>query len=263
MQLSVYSLKNCTCLWCSRHRVTRHQYYLQLRKDILEDRLYCNEETGMFLAALALQAEFGDYMSELYGRNYYQLEQFVSKRMMEKMALPNLKEELPRLHANNSQMLPEEAETEYLKIAQQLPEYGMVFHRVGREKKPVVGELVLGVCATGIIVYELKNHLRTVTRRFLWRETDTISANHRKLTIESGGPSGKKHSFVTESSKIAQYLLSLCSGQHKFHSEMSSRQLSHSIAQGKGLLEHTHTHTHKHTHTHNYLFIMIICCLSR
>uniref|UniRef100_A0A8C7J393 FERM and PDZ domain containing 2 n=1 Tax=Oncorhynchus kisutch TaxID=8019 RepID=A0A8C7J393_ONCKI len=217
------------------HRVTLHQYYLQLRKDILEDRLYCNEETGMFLAALALQAEFGDYMSELYGRNYYQLEQFVSKRMLEKMALPNLKEELPRLHANNAQMLPEEAETEYLKIAQQLPEYGMVFHRVGREKKPVVGELVLGVCATGIIVYELKNHLRTVTRRFLWRETDTISANHRKLTIECGGPSGKKHSFVTESSKIAQYLLSLCSGQHKFHSEMSSRQLSHSIAQDENI----------------------------
>jgi hypothetical protein len=53
----------------------------------------------------------------------------------------------------------------------------MVFHRVCREKKPVVGELVLGVCATGIIVYELKNHLRTVTQRFLWRETDTISAN--------------------------------------------------------------------------------------
>lgn len=48
-----------------RHRLTRHQYYLQLRKDILEDRLYCNEETGLFLAALALQAEFGDYMPEV------------------------------------------------------------------------------------------------------------------------------------------------------------------------------------------------------
>lgn len=49
----------------SRHRLTQHQYYLQLRKDILEDRLYCNEETGLFLAALALQAEFGDYMAEV------------------------------------------------------------------------------------------------------------------------------------------------------------------------------------------------------
>uniref|UniRef100_A0A671YM84 FERM and PDZ domain containing 2 n=1 Tax=Sparus aurata TaxID=8175 RepID=A0A671YM84_SPAAU len=182
------------------HRLTRHQYYLQLRKDILEDRLYCNEETGLFLVALALQAEFGDYMPEVLRTNL--------------------------IHA---QMLPEEAETEYLKIAQQLPEYGVMFHRVGREKRPVVGELVLGVCAKGIIVYEMKNHLRTVTRRFLWRETDSISTGRRKLIIECGGPSGKKHSFVTESSKIAQYLLNLCSAQHKFHSEMTSRQLNHTM----------------------------------
>ncbi|XP_071336822.1 tyrosine-protein phosphatase non-receptor type 13 isoform X2 [Trachinotus anak] len=211
------------------HRLTRHQYYLQLRKDILEDRLYCNEETGLFLAALALQAEFGDYMPELYGKNYYQPEHYVSKRMLEKLALPNVKEELPRLHASHAQMLPEEAETEYLKIAQQLPEYGVMFHRVGREKRPVVGELVLGVCVKGIIVYEMKNHVRTVTRRFLWRETDSISTGRRKLIIECGGPSGKKHSFVTESSKIAQYLLNLCSAQHKFHSEMTSRQLNHTM----------------------------------
>ncbi|KAM3605890.1 uncharacterized protein V6R79_006675 [Siganus canaliculatus] len=211
------------------HRLTRHQYYLQLRKDILEDRLYCNEETGLFLVALALQAEFGDYMPELYGKNYYQPEHYVSKRMLEKLALPNIKEELPRLHASHSQMLPEEAETEYLKIAQQLPEYGVMFHRVGREKRPVVGELVLGICAKGIIVYEMKNHIRTVTRRFLWRETDSISTGRRKLIIECGGPSGKKHGFVTESSKIAQYLLNLCSAQHKFHSEMTSRQLNHTM----------------------------------
>ncbi|KAJ0067194.1 hypothetical protein NL108_012930, partial [Boleophthalmus pectinirostris] len=211
------------------HKLTRHQYYLQLRKDILEERLYCNEETGLFLAALALQAEFGDYMPELYGKNYYQPEHYVSKRMLEKLALPSVREELPRLHASHAQMLPEEAETEYLKICQQLPEYGVMFHRVGREKRPVVGELVLGVCAKGIIVYEMKNHLRIVTRRFLWRETDSISTGRRKLIIECGGPSGKKHGFVTESSKIAQYLLNLCSAQHKFHSEMTSRQLNHSL----------------------------------
>ncbi|XP_028982966.1 tyrosine-protein phosphatase non-receptor type 13 isoform X2 [Betta splendens] len=211
------------------HRLTRHQYYLQLRKDILEDRLYCNEETGLFLAALALQAEFGDYMPELYGKNYYQPEHYVSKRMLEKLALPSIKEELPRLHTSHAQMLPEEAETEYLKIAQQLPEYGVMFHRVGRERRPLIGELVLGVCANGIIIYETKNHLRTVTRRFLWRETDSISTGRRKLIIECGGPSGRKHSFVTESSKIAQYLLNLCSAQHKFHSEMTSRQLNHTL----------------------------------
>lgn len=133
--------------------------------------------------------------------------------MLEKLALPTIKEELPRLHASHAHMLPEEAETEYLKvftpffffhqlhctvnhfkgnanvfnsvlqIAQQLPEYGVMFHRVGREKRPVVGELVLGVCAKGIIVYEMKNHIRTVTRRFLWRETDSISTGVSNLDV--------------------------------------------------------------------------------
>ncbi|XP_077470416.1 tyrosine-protein phosphatase non-receptor type 13 [Stigmatopora argus] len=211
------------------HRLTRHQYYLQIRKDILEDRMYCNEETGLFLAALALQAEFGDYMPELYGKSYYQLEHYVSKRMLDKLALPSVKDELPRLHGSHAPMAPEEAETEYLKIAQQLPEYGVMFHRVGREKRPLIGELVLGVCAKGIIMYETKNQVRAVIRRFLWSETDSISTGRRKLIIECGGPSGKKHSFITESSKIAQYLLNLCSAQHKFHSEMTSRQLNHTM----------------------------------
>ncbi|XP_009305697.1 FERM and PDZ domain-containing protein 2 isoform X2 [Danio rerio] len=220
------------------HKHTRHQYYLQLRKDILEDRVHCNEETALFLAALALQAEFGDYMAEVYGKNYFQTEQYISKRVIEKVALPCLREELPRLHANNAQMLPEEAETEFLKIAQQLPEYGVLFHRVARERKPIIGELVLGICAKGILVYEVKNNSRMLSRRFHWTETDSLSTSRRKFTIECS-PSGKKHSFVTESSKIAQYLLNLCSAQHKFHSEMTSRQLTYCLASDDSVAKYT------------------------
>lgn len=36
--------------------------------------------------------------------------------MLEKLALPTIKEELLRLHASHAHMLPEEAETEYLKV---------------------------------------------------------------------------------------------------------------------------------------------------
>lgn len=41
----------------------------------------------------------------------------MSKRMLEKLALPTVKEELPRLHGSHAQMLPEEAEVEYLKVS--------------------------------------------------------------------------------------------------------------------------------------------------
>ncbi|MGH0139787.1 UNVERIFIED_CONTAM: hypothetical protein FKN15_070098 [Acipenser sinensis] len=208
-----------------QHRLTRHQHYLQLRKDILEERLYCNDETALQLGAIALQAEYGDYLPEVYGKNYFQLEHYIPGSVMEKMALTCLKEELPRLHANYSRLSAEEAEIEYLKVLQQLPEYGVLFHRVAREKKVVPGHLVLGICAKGIIVYEVKNNSRIASLRFQWRETESISSSRRKFTVESSS-SGKKHVFLTESSKISKYLLSLCSAQHKFQNEMNSRQLT-------------------------------------
>lgn len=45
--------------------MTKHQYYLQLRKDILEERMRCDTENAMLLASLALQAEFSDYQPEV------------------------------------------------------------------------------------------------------------------------------------------------------------------------------------------------------
>uniref|UniRef100_A0A3P8WYT6 FERM domain-containing protein n=1 Tax=Cynoglossus semilaevis TaxID=244447 RepID=A0A3P8WYT6_CYNSE len=44
---------------------TRHQYYLQLRRDLLEGRLSCHEETALYLGGLALQTEYGDCMPEV------------------------------------------------------------------------------------------------------------------------------------------------------------------------------------------------------
>ncbi|XP_076830968.1 LOW QUALITY PROTEIN: tyrosine-protein phosphatase non-receptor type 13 [Brachyhypopomus gauderio] len=228
------------------HKLTRHQYYLQLRRDILGDRLFCSEDTAVFLAALALQSEFGDYVPQVYGKNYFQTEHYIPKRLVEKIALPCLREELPRLHGINAQMSAEDAEMEFLKIVQQLPEYGVVFHRVAREKT-VIGGLTLGVCAKGIMVYEVKNNSRILIRRFLWSDTDSISTSRRKFTIECG-PSGKKHSFLTESSKIAQYLLNLCSAQHKFHSEMMSRQITYSLDSDDKTVKHPSPWHPRHAH---------------
>ncbi|XP_019108800.2 FERM and PDZ domain-containing protein 2 isoform X1 [Larimichthys crocea] len=220
------------------HKQTRHQYYLQLRKDILEDRLSCHEETALYLGALALQTECGDCLPEVYGRNYYRPDQYVSKSVMEKRALPYIQGELLRLHTSNAQMLTDESELEFLKVCQQLPEYGVLFHRVMREKKPLEGEIILGVCAKGVIVYEIKGGCRTTSQNFYWRETATISSNRRKFVVE-GRSSKKKYTFITERSKIAKYLCNLCSAQHKFNNEMNSRQLSHSLLSGENIVQYS------------------------
>lgn len=52
-----------------------------------------------------------------------------------------------------------------------------MFHHVMSEKKPQEGELMLGVCAKGIIVYEVKDGCRSTSQNFYWRETATITSN--------------------------------------------------------------------------------------
>lgn len=58
------TLQMCA-IFSVRHKQTRHQFYLQLRKDLLDDRLSCHEETALYLGALALQTEYGDCMPEV------------------------------------------------------------------------------------------------------------------------------------------------------------------------------------------------------
>ncbi|XP_013128810.1 tyrosine-protein phosphatase non-receptor type 13 isoform X2 [Oreochromis niloticus] len=219
------------------HKQTRHQYYLQLRRDLLEDRLSCHEETALYLGGLALQTEYGDSMAEVYGRGYYRPDQYVSKSVLEKCALPYIQGELLRLHTNNAQMLTDESELEFLKVCQQLPEYGVLFYRVTREKKPSDGEIILGVCAKGVIVYEVKDGSRSTAQTFYWRDTATISSSKHKFVVECRG-SKKKHTFITERSKIAKYLCNLCSAQHKFNNEMNSRQLSHSLVSEENIVQY-------------------------
>lgn len=67
-------------------------------------------------------------------------------------------------------------------MCQQLPEYGVMFHRVMSEKKQQ-GELILGVCAKGIIVYEVKDGCRSTSQNFYWRETATISTNVSRVIL--------------------------------------------------------------------------------
>ncbi|XP_037997182.1 FERM and PDZ domain-containing protein 2 [Motacilla alba alba] len=219
-----------------QHGLTRHQFYLQLRKDILEERLYCSDETALKLGALALQAELGNYASEMHGKSYFRVEDYVPASRIEKMTLAYVQRELAKLHRMNRSLFEDEAELEFLKVTQQLPEYGVLFYRVSQEKKGTEGDIILGICAKGIIVYENKNHTRIASLRFQWRETERISAHRKKFMIESSF-SGKKHTFITDTAKTCKYLLDLCSAQHKFNAQMNSRQLRQTSSEDSKFVE--------------------------
>nr|XP_019586835.1 PREDICTED: tyrosine-protein phosphatase non-receptor type 13 isoform X8 [Rhinolophus sinicus] len=205
-----------------QHALTCHQYYLQLRKDILEERTHCDDKTSLLLASLALQAEYGDYQPEVHGVSYFRLEHYLPPRVMEKLDLSYVKEELPKLHNTYVGASEKETELEFLKVCQRLTEYGVHFHRVHPEKKSQTG-ILLGVCSKGVLVFEVHNGVRTLVLRFPWRETKKISFSKKKITLQNTSD-GIKHAFQTDNSKVCQYLLHLCSSQHKFQLQMRARQ---------------------------------------
>ncbi|XP_036384166.1 tyrosine-protein phosphatase non-receptor type 13 isoform X2 [Megalops cyprinoides] len=205
-----------------QHTMTKHQYYLQLRKDILEERMRCDMENAMLLASLALQAEFGDYQPELHGKTYFRLEHYLPASVLDKMDQTSIKEELPKLHSAYYGASEAEAEFEFLKVSQRLTEYGVHFHRVLPEKRSQTG-IMLGVYSKGVLIFEVLNGARTPVLRFPWRETKKISFTKKKISLQNDSD-GIKHLFQTDSNKTCQYLLQLCSDQHKFHLQMKARQ---------------------------------------
>ncbi|XP_023264402.1 tyrosine-protein phosphatase non-receptor type 13 isoform X3 [Seriola lalandi dorsalis] len=205
-----------------QHAMTKHQYYLQLRKDILEERVRCDTENAMLLASLALQAEFSDYQPELHGKTYFRLEHYLPVSILDKVDQTTIKEELPKLHSNYYGASESEAEFEFLKVSQRLTEYGVHFHRVLPEKRSQTG-IMLGVYSKGVLIFEVLNGNRTPVLRFPWRETKKISFTKKKICLQNTSD-GIKHLFQTDSNKTCQYLLQLCSDQHKFHLQMKARQ---------------------------------------
>ncbi|XP_073680559.1 tyrosine-protein phosphatase non-receptor type 13 isoform X2 [Garra rufa] len=205
-----------------QHTMTKHQYYLQLRKDILEERVRCDLENAMILASLALQAEFGDYQTELHGKTYFRTEHYLPASVLDKIDQTTIKEELPKLHSSYYNASEQEAELEFLKVCQRLPEYGVHFHRVLPEKRSLTG-IMLGIYSKGVLIFEVLNGNRTPVLRFPWRDTKKISFTKKKISLQNTSD-GIKHLFQTDSQKTCQYLLHLCSAQYKFHLHMKARQ---------------------------------------
>ncbi|XP_051533072.1 tyrosine-protein phosphatase non-receptor type 13 isoform X2 [Myxocyprinus asiaticus] len=205
-----------------QHAMTKHQYYLQLRKDFLEERVRCDMENAMILASLALQAEFGEHQPELHGKTYFRTEHYLPASVLDKIDQTTIKEELPKLHSSYYNATEEEAELEFLKVSQRLTEYGVHFHRVLPEKRSQTG-IMLGMYSKGVLIFEVLNGNRTPVLRFPWRDTKKISFNKKKICLQNTSD-GIKHLFQTDTQKTCQYLLQLCSAQYKFHLHMKARQ---------------------------------------
>ncbi|KAH7668145.1 CBR-NFM-1 protein, partial [Aphelenchoides avenae] len=189
--------------------LTRHLFFLQIKQAIVSMDLYCPPEAAILLASYAAQAAYGDCSENAH----LDLDKFLPQAVIEQyeMSADMWHESILKWWTNNHGLSQEDAEMEYLRVAQDLDMYGIQYYPIYNQKDT---NLLLGVSAQGIGIYETSNRL-SPRPFFPWSEISDISFRNKLFTVCVMDKSEIK--FRAQDASINSSILDLCIGTHNLY----------------------------------------------
>ncbi|KAM3855339.1 tyrosine-protein phosphatase non-receptor type 21 isoform 3-T3 [Vipera latastei] len=193
-----------------QQEITRYQYYLQLKKDILEGNIPCTFEQAISLAGLAVQADFGDY-------DQYESQEFLQRFALfpvgwlqdEKM-LEEATQKVALLHQTYRGLTPPDAEMLYMQEVERMEGYGEEAYPA---KDSQGSDIFIGACLDGIFVKH-KNGRPPVI--FRWHDIANMTHNKSFFALELANKE-ETIQFQTEDMETAKYVWRMCVARHKFY----------------------------------------------
>ncbi|XP_045481866.1 band 4.1-like protein 4 isoform X4 [Harmonia axyridis] len=204
-----YAVDPCKLL----EEITRYQFFLQVKQDILQGRLPVSTELSAELGAYVLQSELGDYDPRVHLPGYVSEFKFVSNQSLE------LETRIYELHKTLVGQLPSTAEYNYLDRVKWLEMYGVDLH-------PVLGEdsveYFLGLTPSGIIV--LRNKI--TVGNYYWPRITKIYFKGRyfMLKVTDKNNDESTYGFETPSKLGCKHLWKCCVEHHSFFSGRTEKQ---------------------------------------
>ncbi|VDI68836.1 tyrosine-protein phosphatase non-receptor type 4 [Mytilus galloprovincialis] len=164
---------------------TRYHFFLQVKRDILEGRLMCPQNTAILLASYAVQSELGDFNPDEHRDNYLADYRFIPNQT------PEFEKQVSDLHKQHRGQNPADAEYNYLDKAKRLEMYGVDLHNA---RSMMIGDvetgqfnvdqssvdIQLGVTSVGLVVFQ--NNVKINT--FPWAKIVKISFKRKQFFIQ-------------------------------------------------------------------------------
>uniref|UniRef100_A0A669DP92 NF2, moesin-ezrin-radixin like (MERLIN) tumor suppressor n=1 Tax=Oreochromis niloticus TaxID=8128 RepID=A0A669DP92_ORENI len=156
--------------------------------------------------------QYGDYDPAVHKPGFLAEEELLPKRVINlyQMTPEMWEERITACYAEHRGRTRDEAEMEYLKIAQDLDMYGVNYFLI-RNKKGT--DLLLGVDALGLHIYEPDNKL-TPKCSFPWNEIRNISYSDKEFTIKPLDKKANVFKFNSSRLRVNKLILQLCIGNH-------------------------------------------------
>lgn len=185
--------------------ITRYQFYLQLKQDVLQGRLPVSFDLASQLGGYVVQSELGDYDSSKHTYGYVSEFRLVSNQTKE------LEYRISELHKQLKGVSPAQAEFNYLDKVKWLDMYGVDLH-------PVLGEdsveYFLGLTPSGIIV--LRN--KTTVAHYYWPRIAKVYFKGRYFMLRVCDKNNEVNTYGFETPKKAscKHLWKCCVEHHAF-----------------------------------------------
>ncbi|KPP73304.1 hypothetical protein Z043_107621 [Scleropages formosus] len=198
--------------------LTRYLFALQLKQDLCNGSLTCNDNSAALLVSHILQSELGDYDKEMDAQH-----------LESNQYLPNqgyLQNKIMRFHKRHRGRTPEDSDTQLLEVARKLDMYGIRPHPASDGEGTRIS---LAVTHMGVLVFQGNTKINT----FSWGKIRKLSFKRKHFLIklyEQIEPSRKDTVELTMAGRdTCKAFWKMCVEHHAFFrlsEEPESRQKS-------------------------------------
>ncbi|XP_067943468.1 merlin-like isoform X1 [Watersipora subatra] len=198
--------------------ITQHLFFLQIKQDVVSENLFCAPEASVLLASYAVQADLGDYDENSFVPGSLRVGSILPQTVIDQyqMTCEMWEERIKIWYADHKGLSKEDAEKEFLKIAQDLEMFGYSYFDIKNKRNT---EVSLGVNSLGLHIFKPENKLIPVLG-FAWSEISHIYHTEKKFKIKTFD---KNHNddltFFSRDLRRNNLLFELCQGNHQLYKQ--------------------------------------------